>query len=76
MQDEVNQKVVTLCINGGKISAQKNGADGTAEAPGTKNKQERKRGGFLPWETEYGKADEAELSAYKYRSDRWKYQVF
>ena len=87
MQDEVNQKVVTLCIKRRKDfcpylkrcpgkAAQKNGADGTAEAPGTKNKQERKRGGFLPWETEYGKADEAELSAYKYRSDRWKYQVF
>ena len=81
MQDEVNQKVVTLCINGGKISARIL-KDALAkllkkmEQMERQKLQERKRGGFLPWETEYGKADEAELSAYKYRSDRWKYQVF
>ena len=81
MQDEVNQKVVTLCINGGKISARIL-KDALAkllkkmEQMERQKLQELKRGGFLPWETEYGKADEAELSAYKYRSDRWKYQVF
>ena len=63
MQDEVNQKVVTLCITGGKISAE------------YKSRQTAERTCVLSWETEHGKADEAELPAYQYRSDGWEYQV-
>ena len=57
MQDEVNEKTVSLCINGGIISARilKNAmAKALARYCG------------LSWETEYGEADEAELPVIEY----------
>ena len=50
MQDEVNEKTVSLCINGGKISARI-----------LKNAMLN-----LSREAEHGETDEAELPAFQY----------
>lgn len=80
MQDEVNQKVVTLCINGGKISTRilknalvkllrKMEQMKREQRQAARTSRQQKEVGGIPRKTKYGKADETELSAYQYRSD-------
>lgn len=71
LQDEVNEKVVSLCIRGGKISAQILKA--SLQKLLRKMEQSQKRQKFLErgrkknrisWETEHGKTESTQSGAF------------
>ena len=60
LQDEVNEKVVSLCIRGGKISAQILKA--SLQKLLRKMEQSQKR--RISWETEHGKTESTQSGAF------------